>query len=127
MNTETKQTFDAWCLVELFGHTKIAGRCTEQNVAGTNFLRVDVPETDKQPAFSKLFGAGAIYAINPVDEETAKLFVKQINAGPLTVWEAESFIKKINDAKSQLPTSTSSHEELNDEDWEDDYDDKSGF
>lgn len=37
--------FDLWCIVELFGHNRIAGRCTEQNVAGVNMLRVDVPAT----------------------------------------------------------------------------------
>lgn len=103
MQTETKQSFDAWCLVELFGHAKIAGRCTEQNIAGTNFLRVDVPETDKQPAFTKLYGAGAIYAINPVDEKTATLFVKEINAGPITVWQGESFTKKFTESNALLP------------------------
>ena len=63
-----QSTFDLWCIVELFGHTKIAGRCTEQNIAGTNMLRVDVPPTPGQPSFSRLLGSGAIYAIKPVDE-----------------------------------------------------------
>lgn len=108
--TETKQTFDAWCIVELFGHAKIAGRCTEQNVAGTNFLRVDVPETEKQPAFSRLFGSAAIYAINPVDETTAKIFAREINTGPITVWQGESFTSKFAEAKKALPESVA-HEE----------------
>lgn len=30
-----QEKFDLWCMVELFGHQRIAGRCTEQNVAGT--------------------------------------------------------------------------------------------
>jgi hypothetical protein len=115
MNTEAKQTFDAWCLVELFGHAKIAGRCTEQNIAGTNFLRVDVPETDRQPSFTKFFGAGAIYAINPIDEASAKLFAKEINTGPITLWQGESFTKKYNEAKAQLPASTSNED--NDDDF----------
>ena len=37
-----QEKFDLWCVVELFGHSRIAGRCTEQNVAGTNMLRIDV-------------------------------------------------------------------------------------
>ncbi|REC35230.1 hypothetical protein [Parabacteroides distasonis] len=44
-----QEKFDLWCVVELFGHSRIAGRCTEQNVAGTNMLRVDVPDTSNQP------------------------------------------------------------------------------
>lgn len=66
-----KSKFDHWCIVELFGHQKVAGHCTEENIAGTNFLRVDIPETSKQPAFTKYYGSAAIYAINPVDETTA--------------------------------------------------------
>lgn len=60
------EKFDLWCMVELFGHQRIAGRCTEQNVAGTNMLRVDVPETKSQPAFTRFLSSGAIYAISPV-------------------------------------------------------------
>ncbi len=40
---QTNEKLDLWALVELFGHTKIAGKCTEQNSAGTNMLRFDVP------------------------------------------------------------------------------------
>ena len=67
----SEEKFDLWCMVELFGHNKIAGKCTEQNIAGVNMLRVDVPETDKQPAFTKFYNGTAIYAINPITEEVA--------------------------------------------------------
>jgi hypothetical protein len=102
MNNETKQTFDAWCIVELFGHTKIAGRCTEQNIAGTNFLRVDVPETEKQPAFSRFLGAAAIYAINPVDEKTAIICACEINTAPIMSWQGESFTEKFKQQPKAL-------------------------
>lgn len=29
------QTFDQWCIVEIFGHERIAGRVTEQRIGGT--------------------------------------------------------------------------------------------
>lgn len=67
-----QEKFDLWCVVELFGHSRIAGRCTEQNVAGTNMLRVDVPDTSNQPGFTRFLSSGAIYAINPVSEEVGK-------------------------------------------------------
>ncbi|WP_151248438.1 hypothetical protein [Parabacteroides distasonis] len=57
-----QEKFDLWCVVELFGHSRIAGRCTEQNVAGTNMLRVDVPDTSNQPGFTRFLSSGAIYA-----------------------------------------------------------------
>ena len=37
-------TFECFALVEIFGHTRIAGKVTEQVIAGTGFVRVDVPE-----------------------------------------------------------------------------------
>jgi hypothetical protein len=88
------EKFDLWCIVELFGHTKIAGRCTEQNIAGTNMLRVDVPETASQPAFTRFFGSAAIYAINPVDELTAKMTAERLELKPIESWRIEEVLKK---------------------------------
>lgn len=66
-----QQGFDSWAIVELFGHQKIAGRVSEQPMAGTTFLRVEVPETNRSAAYTRLFGAGAIYGITPCTEEEA--------------------------------------------------------
>ena len=91
-----QEKFDLWCLVELFGHSKISGRCTEQNIAGTNMLRVDVPETKRNPAFTRFFGSGAIYAINPVTEEVAKQYAERLNVQPIESWDIGKFIEKHN-------------------------------
>ena len=100
MNTEK---FDLWCIVELMGHQKIAGKCTEQSLAGVNMLRVDVPETEKQPAFTKFYGGTAIYAINPVDEETAIANINHLNVAPIQVWNIESYLDKKSAAFAALP------------------------
>jgi hypothetical protein len=99
---DQKQSFKHWCIVELFGHNKISGLCTEENIAGTNMLRVDVPETKKQPAFTKYYGSSAIYAINPVDEQTARIASENIGAGQVQEWNAETFIEKINASKPAI-------------------------
>lgn len=93
MSQATEQ-FDLWCIVELFGHSKIAGRCTEQNIAGTNMLRVDVPETKGSPAFTKLYNHGAIYAINPVTEEVARHIAESLNNKPIESWDIKQFQTK---------------------------------
>lgn len=101
-----QEKFDLWCVVELFGHAKIAGRCTEQNVAGTNMLRVDVPETSKQPAFTRLLGSAAIYAINPVDENTARAYAESLQSKPIDAWDAKAMLEKYAQLRlthSQLP------------------------
>lgn len=112
-----QEKFDLWCIVELFGHTKIAGKCTEQNIAGTNMLRVDVPETTKQPAFTRFFGSAAIYAINPVDEETARYYAVLLEKKPIESWDIREIVKKSDLLKleSSLNADTERHE-MDDED-----------
>lgn len=112
-NEETK--FNHYCIVELFGHSKIAGHCTEENIAGSNMLRVDVPETKSQPAFTKYYGSSAIYAINPVDEKTAMIAAENIQMAPVQVWNGEIFTKKFLESKPALAAAG------NDDDY-DDYD-----
>jgi hypothetical protein len=80
------QTFDQWCIVELFGHVTLSGRVTEQTIGGCAFIRLDVPEVDGQAAFTKLLGQGAIYSITPVSEEVAQHAIKQIRARPISVY-----------------------------------------
>ncbi len=89
-----QEKFDLWCLVELFGHTKIAGKCTEQNIAGTNMLRVDVPETTLQPAFTRFFGSSAIYSINPIDEATVKMLSERMEVKPIDTYTMSAMVEK---------------------------------
>lgn len=87
-----QEKFDLWCIVELFGHSRISGKCTEQNVAGTNMLRVDVPKTSRQQGFTRFLSAGAIYAINPVTEEVAKHVADNLQIDPISVWEISHLV-----------------------------------
>ncbi|MBC5644051.1 acetyltransferase [Parabacteroides sp. BX2] len=84
---ETNENFNLWCIVELFGHNRIAGKCSEQNIAGNNFLRVDVPTTSKQSSFTCFLSASAIYAINPVTEEVARQIADNLQVQPVNVWD----------------------------------------
>lgn len=92
MTEENK--FEAWAIVELFGHNQIAGKCTEQNIAGSNMLRVDVPETTEHPPFTRFLGSGAIYAINPVTEEVAKHWAGMLQISPVNAWDINRYIQK---------------------------------
>lgn len=113
------EKFDLFAIVELFGHAKIAGRCTEQNIAGTNMLRVDVPETKTQPAFTRFFGSSAIYAINPVDEVTALYTAESLNQRPIQSWDVKEMLKR--NVELQLPT-MKENVTMNDDDDRDDHD-----
>lgn len=102
----TSQTFDCYAIIELFGHNRLAGKCTEQNVAGSNFLRVDVPKTSRHPAYSRLLNHAAIYAINPVTEELACAFAERIQAAPVQVYEVREHLKLIADKATDTATQT---------------------
>jgi len=81
------ETFDNWCLVELFGHSRIAGRVTEETIGGCSFVRVDVPAVNDQPAYTKFYGNGAIYAMSPVTEEVARAAAASYRMVPVSVYE----------------------------------------
>lgn len=85
-------TFEQWALVELFGHSQIAGKVTEQVIGGGAFVRVDVPEVNGHQAFTKLYGHGAIYAMTIVDEETARASAQMLQARPIDVWSARRML-----------------------------------
>lgn len=82
-----QEAFNQWALVELFGHSRIAGLVTEQAIGGCSFLRVDVPATEDTPAFTKCYGNGAIYAMSFVTEEIARAAVKSYQVRPVTAYE----------------------------------------
>lgn len=87
-------TFETFAIVELFGHSRIAGRVTEQVIAGQGFVRVDVPELPAvgqckpRTAFTRIFGTGAIYSITPVDEGIACAAAQSMRVEPVDMYLA---------------------------------------
>lgn len=93
--------FESWAIVELFGHQRIAGRVSEQQIAGTSLLRVDVPEIAEReardyypampriPGYTRFFGAGAIYAINPMSEDLVRRAAESFRTQPVVPFEIE--------------------------------------
>lgn len=86
---EQKQTknssFAEWCMLELFGHQQIAGYVTEATIGGCSFLRVDVPQRADQGdgvMYTRLFGNGAIYAVNITTEAEVRAAVERFHPKP---------------------------------------------
>ncbi|MBB6320545.1 hypothetical protein [Paraburkholderia tropica] len=105
------QKFEQWALIELFGHQRIAGRVSELNIGGASLIRVDVPAIDATEdemalqAFTKAFGASAIYGITFLDETAARLFVRQLRVQPINTWELKRALQSLpagRPAQSQL-------------------------
>ena len=101
-----------WGIVEIFGHQRIAGFVSSQTVGGQSFVRVDVPATTKQAAWSKLYGAGAIYAMTPMAEDLVRQRASALEVAPLTAWDLpEAWREKI-----RQPALPSPVQEYQDED-----------
>ncbi len=69
---DVRQPFGEWGLVELFGHSQLAGYLTEETIAGQEFLRVEVPATAHLPAFYQRYNPRDIYSIIPLTEDEAR-------------------------------------------------------
>jgi hypothetical protein len=85
--------FSEWAILDLFGHQKIAGRVSEQQIGGSSFVRVDVPEVEGQPAYTKLFGPGSIYSITITDEVTARAAAAYWRPVPMEQWTVREMLK----------------------------------
>lgn len=110
----SQEKFEQWCLVELFGHSRIAGLVTEQSIGGQSFVRVDVPATSTSGGFTRLFGAAAIYAMNPIAEDIVRGLAEQIQAKPITAWDLPEKMRTAMEQGQRLLTAGDaevSHEE----------------
>jgi hypothetical protein len=97
MDSEAKK-FEHWALVELMGHQRIVGRCTEETIAGTAMLRVDVPTKDGNGVeFTRFYGSAAIYAISPISKELAVRMAAQGGAEPVKRYELEAFAQAVEE------------------------------
>lgn len=94
MNNAETAPFSQWAVVELFGHQRIAGLLTEQSVGGCHFLRVDVPALGEQKGFTKLYGQGAIYAINFVEEAIAREVAARLRVRPVEPYELSNLLPR---------------------------------
>lgn len=101
---------DQFAIVELFGHTRIAGRISEQTFGGAALVRIDVPEVQYKdrtwpgeqeqvytiPAHTRSFSAGAIFAINWCDEAAAKLAAMHIRHRPIEPYQLQDGIRALD-------------------------------
>lgn len=93
MNTQT-QPLELHAIVELFGHQKMAGKVTEYQLGG-NFIRIDVPETSTQAAYSRIVNPSAVYAINPVTEDVARGMAERFQTKPLEAWDIREMERRL--------------------------------
>lgn len=93
------EQFEQWALVEMMGRQRIAGLVTERVIAGAGFLQVDVPETKLNPKFTRFISPSALYAINPLDEATARAYAESLRVKPIDAWDISAFMKKVEEQR----------------------------
>jgi hypothetical protein len=93
--------FTEWAIIELFGHQRIAGRISEQQIGGCAFVRVDVPENEEQKPYTKLLGQGSIYAITVTDEKTARAAAYYLKHEPMDKWTIGEVALKLPYTKNE--------------------------
>lgn len=86
MNDEQKK-FEAWGLLELFGHQRLAGRLSEQTIGGCHFIRIDVPAVGDVGEYTRMFTQGAIYGLTITTEDVARGLAQSLQARPISVFD----------------------------------------
>lgn len=97
------------CLVELFGHNRISGMISEHALGNSVMIRIDVPETNQNPAFTKFVNPSSVYALNPIAEEMMHQMAEEIKAKPIQFYDLQDVQRKlmeeVNEARKQLEES----------------------
>jgi len=82
--SEKRETFEGWCLLELMGHRRIAGFVSEATVAGASFVRIEVPTS---PPLTQFYTPGSIYSISPITEDLARRFAERSRPEPVSEYD----------------------------------------
>ena len=71
--SESETGFTGWAILELMERRRISGRVSEAMVAGTAFIRLDVPHPNDATLVraSHYYSPAAVRSITPTSEENA--------------------------------------------------------
>ncbi len=121
LQQQTEPSAQLWAVIELFGHQIIAGAVSKVEPFGSPMVQVDVPATDRQPAFTRQFGPSAIYGITYVSEGVARATAREVNHKPVKIYvpelaDIETLVKENKALRSQL-AQRQLDDSLNNEDW----------
>ena len=71
--SEREVGFEGWAILELMGHRRLGGRVSEAMVAGSAFIRIDVPHPNDSTLFraTHFYSPAAVHSITPTTGEIA--------------------------------------------------------
>jgi hypothetical protein len=90
-----EERFDEWAVVEVMGHRRLAGRVTEQRLAGADLLRVDIPIHGGEFA-TQYYGGSSIFCLTPVTEEVARAVACRNTPEPIHRWELPAAVAAVD-------------------------------
>ena len=107
------ESFEGWAIVEIMGHRRLAGYCSEAEMYGAKFLRIDCygnPDS-QNPTETQFYGANSVYCLTPTTEDTARRVGTIKRPEPVALWELPR-------AERPALTSGAGHDDNpNDEPW----------
>ncbi|MFZ5833597.1 MAG: hypothetical protein ACOY3P_26210 [Planctomycetota bacterium] len=82
---------ETWAVVEVMGHSRYAGRVSQDSTFGPGMLRVEVPACEELglPAFDKWLSAASLFAVTPCSREFAIAAAKRFRARPFALVELQ--------------------------------------
>lgn len=80
-------TFAEWAILELLGHRRLAGHVSEASIAGSSFLRIDIPAADGEPPVTQYYAPASVYALTPTTEDIARRAAALSRPAPVSRWE----------------------------------------
>lgn len=86
---QEQKPFEAWAIVELMGHRRLAGKVTEQQIAGAQFLRLDIPMSPEGEMITQFYGPSSVYCITPTTREIATGVALRNRPQPVSPWELQ--------------------------------------
>lgn len=123
ITTETPK-FEAWAILEIMGHVKLAGFVSEQTIAGSAFIRIDVPSAGSVEGFTRFFGSSSVYSLSPVTEETARDVASRMRSTPINEYDISNALKdKWKRSVPALPGPPVEQSEGDDDDQDSDFSD----
>lgn len=79
--------FNEWAKLEIMGHQTFGGLVSEQTLAGSAFIRLDIPAIPGQAPQTKFFNPASVYCITPTSEEVARGIAQTIEHKPISRYD----------------------------------------
>lgn len=74
-------------VLELMGHRRLFGYLSEVEVAGSSFLRIDMPTNSDGEQVTQLYSPSAVYAITPTSDEIVQSMAPANSPKPVCRFE----------------------------------------